>query len=357
MSGDDTEVSAADFGSADTGAAMFDSSPPDEGVVVTERKAVGPYQTVQISGDDSESIIGWLRRNGYVIPADIEPVLNKYIAEKFNFLAVRLAPGAGIHAMKPIRVSWIGATPMLPLRMVAAGVGESVGIKLFVIGDGRWKTKNFATFTIDNNDLVWDFGTQSSNYRKLRADKAGLQDMHAFALETSDTISGDSLPTRDPDETDAGLNMADGAGEAGGEAAVEDTAPATDTGAKPGIPDGASDVDVAFGSKRVRRVTRLRADLPARHLNVDLELEADDDQSIVSTARRVTKQTGADALCPFGVQSVVASTSSALTTNEKPQSGSAACAVSRKRAPWKLPALAIFGVFGLGFVRVIRRRK
>ncbi len=362
-SADDMESAAATTGGwSDTG--IVDASPPDEGVVITERKAVGPYETVQIHGDDSESILGWLRRNKYVIPATIEPVLNKYIAEKFDFLAVRLQPGAGVHAMKPIRVSWRGATPMLPLRMVAAGVGESVGIKLFVVGDGRWKTKNFASYTIDDNDLVWDFVAQRSNYTKLRSDRAGLQDMHAFALETSDDYANYLFPGRDPGEPDAGLNMSDGAKEASDDASdavSDDAAPAADApapydaGDKPPVSDTADDVTVAFGKKSVRRITRLRADLPARHLNIDLELEADEDQGRVSTVRRVGKQTGAETQCPFGVESVsVSSTASPLTTDK---AGSAACAVSARRSPLQLPALAIFGLFGLGVARVIRRRR
>ena len=359
--------------SVDTGVSGIDVGIPDEGVVITDRRAVGPYETVQIHGDDSESILGWLRRNKYVIPASIEPVINKYIAEKFDFLAVRLAPSTDVHAMKPIRVSWRGATPMLPLRMVAAGVGESVGIKLFVIGDGRWRTKNFASYTINNADLVWDFKESRSNYSKLRADKAGLQDLHAFALETSIELYGTDVPSRDPD--DGGLNMADAAGEASetavGDASEEvaadaadapsaDAPPGYDGGAPPMISPTESDVSVAFGKKLYRRVTRLRADLPLRHLNVDLELEADDDQSMVPVRRPVPKYINGEKLCQFGISSVqYASVSSPLTPaeGEKPRPTAAACTVGERRSPLRLPAMALFGVAGVALLRVVRRRR
>jgi hypothetical protein len=385
MSGEDSAEYAPSSTSVDTGTAGADGGLdiPDEGVVITERKAVGPYETVQIHGDGAESILGWLRRNKYVIPTEVEPVLNKYIGEKFDFLAVRLAPSADVHAMKPIRVSWKGAFPMLPLRMVAAGVGDSVGIKLFVIGDGRWKTKNFATFTISNDDLIWDFTIGRSNYTTLRADKAGLQDLHAFALESSINMNAYEVPGKDPDAPDGGLNMSDGAGEASetsevsdGESSEAATDAASDVeadavadapaetsvdaaGLPPMIPATASDTDVAFGKKSFRRVTRLRADLPKRHLNVDLELEADDDQAVIDTTRRVIRQKGAETLCPFGVASVnLNTTSAALKRAEvdgKPQS--AACNVGETRSSLKLPMLAIFGLAGVGLVRILRRKR
>jgi len=150
------------YEAADTGVGTA-QDPPDEGVTITERAAVGPYDTVQISGTDTESIVGWLRRNNFEIPADVEPILTKYVTEGFDFLAVRLRPGVGVHAMKPIRVTWPGSSPMLPLRMVAAGVASRVGIKLFVLGDGRWKTKNFEAFTIPDPELYWDFNAGRSN--------------------------------------------------------------------------------------------------------------------------------------------------------------------------------------------------
>jgi hypothetical protein len=85
---------AADAGSTGVGNTL---DPPDEGVIISDRSVVGPYETVQIHGDDTESILGWLRRNKFVIPKEVEPILTKYVAEKFDFLAVRLRPGVGVH--------------------------------------------------------------------------------------------------------------------------------------------------------------------------------------------------------------------------------------------------------------------
>jgi len=329
-------------GSADSAEDIEPGYQEDSGVFVTGRSVVGPYATVTVHGDDEGAIVGWLRAHKYVVPTDIEPILKKYVEEKFDFVAVRLRPGAGVHAMRPIRVSWKGATPSLPLRMVAAGVGSKVGIKLFVIGDGRWKTKNFPTFAIDPASLTWDFAAQRSDYTKLRDQAAAAFFGRAFAVEASLDILASSIPyippptepPPDPDTGvtdtgvdtgidapadsaiavdapevgDAGETSIDDAGETSVDDAVadasdvlEDTAPeavadATDSakptydaGPAPGVSPTATDLDIAFGSYARRRVTRLRADLGAAHLNVDLELEADLNQDPLSPVIQVQK--------------------------------------------------------------------
>ena len=362
----------------DAGAA-FDGSnePPDEGVVITERSVVGPYDTVQIHGDDTESILGWLRRNKFVIPAEVEPILTKYVAEKFDFLAVRLRPGVGVHAMKPIRVSWKGATPMLPLRMVAAGVASSVGVKLFVIGDGRWTTKNFPAFTLPDDELLWDFKASRSNYTALRSSKAKALDDRGFALESSLDIYVSTLPTSDPEplpadggSTDAAKeaspsdtsaetsDAAEDAADAATDAVVSDAAPETSDSGAPAVPPGANDVEIAFAGKSSRRVTRLRADLPVRHLNADLELEADVDQSIVGTRRALSRQTGADALCPYGVASVRPASftpDTAPTPGEVP--ATAECTLTTSSVPASSLPIGFFAALSLGgLVRRLRSR-
>ena len=53
----------------------------------------------------------------------ILPVIDAYVAEGFNFLALKLVPGQGVDSMRPVRVTTPGAAATLPLRMVAAGTG------------------------------------------------------------------------------------------------------------------------------------------------------------------------------------------------------------------------------------------
>src|SRR5579864_6997839 len=132
----------------------------DAGVVVTSQQVVGPYSTVQLhptSTSDTMAVTSWLEANGYNIPTSVDPIIAAYVSEGFDFLAIKLVPGMGVQSMRPISVTSTGAALSLPLRMVAAGTGATVGITLWVVATGRYEPQNFTSFTIAASSLVWDW--------------------------------------------------------------------------------------------------------------------------------------------------------------------------------------------------------
>lgn len=141
----------------------------DPNVTVLNSSTVGPYDTVTLKSDVPGAINKWLTDNGYAIPAAVQPILDDYTAQGFDFIAARLKPGAGLAEMKPLRVVSPGALTTFPMRMLAAGAGAKVGIQLFVITEGAMSVKGFPGATIDPAALTWDFSTHSSNYADLRA--------------------------------------------------------------------------------------------------------------------------------------------------------------------------------------------
>lgn len=163
-------VSGSGCASSEALGAMEDRSGSSGGggVDVLHRGTVGPYQTVTLSTDTPGALNDWLTEHDYAVDADIQPIIDAYVAEGFDFIALRLLPDKGINAMKPVRVVTPGASPTLPLRMVAAGTGAHVGIKLFVITEGRYATKNFPNGAVPAGDLTWDHLSISSNYSALR---------------------------------------------------------------------------------------------------------------------------------------------------------------------------------------------
>jgi len=269
----------------------------DSGVFVTDRSTVGPYETVQVHGSDAGGIIGWLRANKFVVPVELEPMLQKYVSEGFDFVAVKLRPGLGVHAMRPIRVSFKGPYPTLPLRMVRAGVGANVGLKLFVVASGRWKTTNFPTLAIDPQMVTWDFDASRSDYTLVRERESQKLEGRAWTLEASVDLMRSSLPVSyeppppPPAPKDSGAPDVMDASDASDDAASDAPPPKEDydAGAAPEVDPSASDLEVAFGTYSSRRVTRLRADLASKYLDVDLVLEADENQSELPRALQLTK--------------------------------------------------------------------
>jgi len=70
--------------------------------------------------------------------------------------------------MTPVRVVMDGGTFTLPLRMVSIGTGAETPIVLYVVGEGRYTTKEFTEVAINSQLLSWDFSTDESNYTDLR---------------------------------------------------------------------------------------------------------------------------------------------------------------------------------------------
>ncbi len=83
------------FGGEDGGSATAGSggSSAGGGVTVVAQETVGPYETVQLKSDDPAALKNWLADHNFTVPADVQPVLDAYVADHFDFVALKLVPG------------------------------------------------------------------------------------------------------------------------------------------------------------------------------------------------------------------------------------------------------------------------
>jgi hypothetical protein len=259
----------------------------DGGVTILAQQVVGPYATVQLhpnSTSDTAALTSWLQANSYAIPASVDSIIAAYVQEGFDFLAIKLVPGLGVQSMRPISVTSTGAALSLPLRMVAAGTGATVGITLWVVATGRYEPQNLPFFTIAASDVVWDWGRSGSNYSTLRAQKEQEFNNTAWQIESSLDLSPYSVESsvlQDPT------------------AAAYAPIPAGDGG--PGLTAlevRSQDLNTLFplGGNSVR-ITRMRADLSQAALANDLVLQASVDQSSLSNIYQTTLSINAN--CPY----------------------------------------------------------
>lgn len=139
-----------------------------EQVDVVAHKSEGPYEMVILRGTEEGALKAWLDDHGYVIPEELAPVIDDYVAEGFDFAALRLVPGAGVQQMRPVRVVQPGASPTLPLRMVIGGAGPRTPMTLFVVGEGRYEADNMSNVMINPMRVSYDFNEQVSSYSDER---------------------------------------------------------------------------------------------------------------------------------------------------------------------------------------------
>ena len=141
----------------------------DDGVQVVHKGTVGPYETVTLSATDPSALNDWLEGHGYSVPDDIQPTIDAYVDENFDFIALKLQPGQGVQQMRPVRVISPGAVYSLPLRMVAAGTGSNTSVILYLISEGRLQTANFDNGYVPPTLVTWDFLSDQSDYSELRS--------------------------------------------------------------------------------------------------------------------------------------------------------------------------------------------
>ncbi len=152
----------------------------DGSVTVVHQGSVGPYDTVTLETKEPGALNTWLDAHGFNVDLATQPVIDAYVKEGFQFIALRLQPGKGVAQMKPVRVLSEGASPQLPLRMVAAGSGPLVSMILFTISEARLAPENFPEAVVPRPLITWDFTAQSSNYAELRQTALSLQDGKAW---------------------------------------------------------------------------------------------------------------------------------------------------------------------------------
>ena len=350
--------------SSGTGALAPSAGPEaDDGVDVLVREVVGPYETVQLASSDPAALNAWLEKNGYAIPPDVQPVISAYVNEKFNFLALKLLPGQGVQDMRPVRVTTTGASAVLPLRMVAAGTGPVVGISLWVIGEGRYEPQNFPTFTIDTNDLSWDWAQSRSNYTELRAQKTTAGGGRAWEIESSIALYKQNVESRVSQSSWNGRGPYPQTDE---ELAAVDYLPVKDEQGnilKTAVQVRDEDLAALFQgiTTAASRVTRLRADLAHASLDQDLAMSASANQAELSNVRQITKETNQpqcpvfDGCDPVGTAPRDEAISRSQDNWGSGSGGTFACATSPTTTlPW-IGAGASF--LGLAIANAARRRR
>lgn len=356
---------ASSFSDSASGAYADAGSP---GVTVTKREVVGPYETVQLQATDAGALQNWLAQNSFSVPPDVQPVINQYVTEKFNFLALKLLPGKGVQDMRPVRVTTKGSSAVLPLRMVAAGTGPVVGISLWVLAEGRYEPQNFPSFAIRTDEIAWDWAQNRSNYTELRAQKTTASAGRGWETESSTIVYRQQLeaslrqpsyPTypgqTTPDAGDAPLSPEE-------RAARIDYLPVRDAqGAvvKTAVEVREADLATLFYGipTATSRVTRLRADLAHAALSTDLVMTASQDQAVLPNVRQITKETGqpqcpifsADGCTPIGT----APRDEAVSRASRPESFSCTTG-TRAASPFWLVAGS--GFAALTLARARRRR-
>ncbi|MGH7439072.1 MAG: DUF2330 domain-containing protein [Polyangiaceae bacterium] len=366
------------FALGGNGAASYAAGDDASGSVqVLVAENVGPYATVQLHSTDGSALNDWLAANGYDIPAATQPILTAYVAEGFDFLAMKLLPNQGVKAMRPVRVTTQGASLSLPLRMASVGTGAVTGITIWVVGDGRYEPQNFPFFHIDDSQLVWDFATSTSNYTTLRTQHEADLKNAGWEIESSIDVNQQTITSviqsggqyygngngfGGPGPSDPALDYLpigtppDGGTEAG---TGTDSGVGTDGGgyesAEQVRDDDISALFVGMTGPTVR-LTRIRSDIAQTAMTSDFVLQASSDQSELSNVHNVTKSV--NLTCPVYNGCQVVGTGTLAQAQASVNRSGSGCETSIPRRVGSGAGFgAIVGMLGLVVGRALRARR
>ncbi|MBS2018421.1 MAG: DUF2330 domain-containing protein [Deltaproteobacteria bacterium] len=361
-----SDLNAGASAGSSGGAGFADSGAPP--VAVVDQATVGPYETVTVRSTEPEALETWLRDHGYAIPQESSAIIAAYVTEKYDFIAMRLQPGKDVRAMQPIRIVTPGTDLSMPLRLMQIGAGAKLGITMYIIGEGRYRTTGFPDVPIDFSKLIWDYGQNRSNYQELSLAAMAKENGRAFITEYSDQPSFDPnatarvgmtsntgllaayaqacenwgvkrppLPEAGPDATSDASVDPDASDDGGSDPDASTDPDAGDTDAGPidagpprEVKTYCDDLDVAFEGMpmNARWVTRVRANLPKASLADTLRFEAHPSQTKFDNIHQT------------------------VNTGSIPPAQIARMRASRTHGTWGLIAVSVFVL-----TRILRRRR
>lgn len=163
---------------SDSGAGGGDSDP----VTVIDTQVVGDYQTVTFRASEAAAAAQWLRDNGFIVNPTTTIYMEPYVEQNMVFVAAKLVPGAGVSAIKPLRMRFRAPFPMIPLVLTAVAAEPHLTVEAYIFGNQPFRPMSHPIVTIDSTRIAQDRDGRK-NYPMVLArtiDEAGGD---GFAIE------------------------------------------------------------------------------------------------------------------------------------------------------------------------------
>ena len=116
----------------------------------------------------------WLNENEYQIPDSADATLEPYVQMNAAFLALKLLAGSEAGDVQPIRMSFSGVIPSIPIVPTSVAADPDMGILVHLLGYARAVPDNYRHVLI--NETALDWSNNGSNYADVvsqAVDEAG----------------------------------------------------------------------------------------------------------------------------------------------------------------------------------------
>ncbi|MGW1377897.1 DUF2330 domain-containing protein [Streptomyces sp. NPDC002446] len=126
------------------------AAPPPPGadrpaVGVVGRGRLGPFDVARLTATDPGALRDWLRSQGFRLPRSLATELRPYVAQRWEYVAIRLAPAERHHrltgTLDPLRLSFASDRLVYPMRLSRlARTPQALG--LYVLAPHRMEPRS-----------------------------------------------------------------------------------------------------------------------------------------------------------------------------------------------------------------------
>ena len=176
------------------------------GVTIEAQFAVGEYDIVILSAEESDGLATWLIQNGYQIPTGASELLQPYVRQGLKFFVAKVNleefDRTGFQQLRPLQIAYESPRFMLPIRlgmMNAQGTQDLVAYLL--TPDGQVELTNYRTVKIPSNANIPSFVEEEfgefygamfdRSYERENKEVAFLE--YAWSMAGCDPCSADPL--------------------------------------------------------------------------------------------------------------------------------------------------------------------
>ncbi|MBE7381842.1 MAG: DUF2330 domain-containing protein [Leptolyngbya sp. SIO1E4] len=131
----------------------------DLGVTVEAEFAVGEYDIVILSAEESSGLETWLIQNDYQIPSGASRLLQPYIRQGLKFFVARVNleefDRGGFQSLRPLQIAYESPRFMLPIRLgMMNAQGEQDLVVYLLSADGQVELTNYRTVRIPSDAQI-----------------------------------------------------------------------------------------------------------------------------------------------------------------------------------------------------------
>lgn len=203
------------------------AAPRDYGVTVEAQFAVGEYEIVILSAEDSLGLYDWLKDNRYKIPDGAERVLRPYVSSGMKFFVAKVDidkvtyDASGRTMLSPLRFHYDSDVFNLPVRLGLLNSRGTQDLIVYILArNQRYEVANYENVTIPTNLHVRKrtrqrFGSFYASLfdRTLRQNRGAVVTEYSWQAMKCDPCPGPSAALTGQELATLGADVIDGAGQ------------------------------------------------------------------------------------------------------------------------------------------------